>query len=307
MAKNKYVRPEYNNTNSEVQNETNVNETINEKEIEEALNQESIINESTLDAIAEQEEIVDTETTEDTEKSDEQEDTEDAIAEQEEVQQEDKVEDEIKDSTSNDTDVQKEDEVDTQSTEDKVGTQPTEVEKQPSTEDTTPTVSNISEILGSKVSIKEKIVAISKSDNITYRSLANKLLSYNDKMFGTDAIKASSGAANNYDLYNVIKQVVSESNVEVFRNKFTIINLAFLAFKDEGFNEVKLHRFDYEWKWGKESLDTYQYLVTMITILADRSTREVEVGKGILDRALNKDVVSLSDVAIQNIIKYYKA
>ena len=126
-------------------------------------------------------------------------------------------------------------------------------------------------------------------------------------MSGTDAIKASSGAANNYDLYNVIKQVVSESNVEVFRNKFTIINLAFLAFKDEGFNEVKLHRFDYEWKWGKESLDTYQYLVTMITILADRSTREVEVGKGILDRALNKDVVSLSDVAIQNIIKYYKA
>ena len=287
MAKNKYVRPEYNNTNSEVQNETNVNETINEKEIEEALNQESIINESTLDAIAEKEEIEDTETTEDTEQSDEQ----------EEVQQEDKVEEEaeIKDEQE---DVQKEAVADTQ---------PEEVEKQPTVEDTTSTVSNISEILGSKDSIKEKIVAISKSDNITYRSLANKLLSYNDKMSGTDAIKASSGAANNYDLYNVIKQVVSESNVEVFRNKFTIINLAFLAFKDEGFNEVKLHRFDYEWKWGKESLDTYQYLVTMITILADRSTREVEVGKGILDRALNKDVVSLSDVAIQNIIKYYKA
>ena len=45
----------------------------------------------------------------------------------------------------------------------------------------------------------------------------------------------------------------------------------------------------------------------MITILADKSTREVEVGKGILDRALNKDAVSLNDVAIQNIIKYYKA
>lgn len=286
MAKNKYVRPEYNNINSEVQNETDVNETINEKEIEEALNQESIINESTLADNSTQEENVDTEFKEDKEK-----DTEDLIAEKEEVQQENEIKDEQED-------VQKEDKVDTK---------PLEEEKQPTTEETTSTVSNISEILGSKVSIKEKILAISKSDNITYRSLANKLLSYNDKMSGTDAIKASSGAANNYDLYNVIKQVVSESNVEVFRNKFTIINLAFLAFKDEGFNEVKLHRFDYEWKWGKESLDTYQHLVTMITILADRSTREVEVGKGILDRALNKDVVSLNDVAIQNIIKYYKA
>ena len=126
-------------------------------------------------------------------------------------------------------------------------------------------------------------------------------------MFGTMAVKPSSGAANNYDLYNTIKQAVSDTNPEVFRIKFNIINLAFIAFKNEAFNEFKLHRFDYEWKWGKESLTTYQYLVTAISILADKSTREQEIGKGILDRALDKDAISLNDVAIQNIVKYYKS
>ena len=170
-----------------------------------------------------------------------------------------------------------------------------------------PQETDVLKILSSKISFKEKIEAISKSDSVQYRSLANKLLSYNDKMFGTMAVKPSSGAANNYDLYNTIKQAVSDTNPEVFRIKFNIINLAFIAFKNEAFNEFKLHRFDYEWKWGKESLTTYQYLVTAISILADKSTREQEIGKGILDRALDKDAISLNDVAIQNIVKYYKS
>ena len=172
---------------------------------------------------------------------------------------------------------------------------------------TVPQETDVLKILSSKISFKEKIEAISKSDSVQYRSLANKLLSYNDKMFGTMAVKPSSGAANNYDLYNTIKQAVSDTNPEVFRVKFNIINLAFIAFKNEAFNEFKLHRFDYEWKWGKESLTTYQYLVTAISILADKSTREQEIGKGILDRALDKDAISLNDVAIQNIVKYYKS
>lgn len=172
---------------------------------------------------------------------------------------------------------------------------------------TVPQETDVLKILSSKISFKEKIEAISKSDSVQYRSLANKLLSYNDKMFGTMAVKPSSGAANNYDLYNTIKQAVSDTNPEVFRIKFNIINLAFIAFKNEAFNEFKLHRFDYEWKWGKESLTTYQYLVTAISILADKSTREQEIGKGILDRALDKDAISLNDVAIQNIVKYYKS
>lgn len=172
---------------------------------------------------------------------------------------------------------------------------------------TIPQETDVLKILSSKISFKEKIEAISKSDSVQYRSLANKLLSYNDKMFGTMAVKPSSGAANNYDLYNTIKQAVSDTNPEVFRIKFNIINLAFIAFKNEAFNEFKLHRFDYEWKWGKESLTTYQYLVTAISILADKSTREQEIGKGILDRALDKDAISLNDVAIQNIVKYYKS
>lgn len=266
-------------------------ETTSTEEIGAALDQESIVNEETLkeevEADIETQEPV---TTEQTEQSDTNETQEPTQTEQ------------------SDTNESKEP-VQVEQTDTNESKEPTQAEKVETKEPVVviPQETDVLKILSSKISFKEKIEAISKSDSVQYRSLANKLLSYNDKMFGTMAVKPSSGAANNYDLYNTIKQAVSDTNPEVFRIKFNIINLAFIAFKNEAFNEFKLHRFDYEWKWGKESLTTYQYLVTAISILADKSTREQEIGKGILDRALDKDDISLNDVAIQNIVKYYKS
>lgn len=166
----------------------------------------------------------------------------------------------------------------------------------------------VGDILKSSASIKEKLKAISELDNgLAYKSIVNKLLSYNEKMFNEQAVKPKDGAAANYDLFNLIKQVVSDSDFNSFKVKFSIINLMFLGYDKEAFSEQKLHRFDYEWKWGKESLTTYQHLITMIAMLANRSTREHHISKGILNRALNKDVISLNETAIQNIIKYYQS
>lgn len=166
----------------------------------------------------------------------------------------------------------------------------------------------VGDILKSSESIKDKLKAITELENdLTYKSLVNKLLSYNNKMFGTMAIKPKDGAAANYDLFNLIKQVVSDNDFNTFKIKFNIINLMFLGYDKEAFSEQKLHRFDYEWKWGKESLTTYQHLITMISMLANKSTREQHISKGILNRALNKDVIGLSETAIQNIIKYYQS
>lgn len=166
----------------------------------------------------------------------------------------------------------------------------------------------VGDILKSSASIKEKLKAISELDNaLAYKSIVNKLLSYNEKMFNEQAVKSKDGAAANYDLFNLIKQVVSDSDFNSFKVKFSIINLMFLGYDKEAFSEQKLHRFDYEWKWGKESLTTYQHLITMIAMLANRTTREQHISKGILNRALNKDVISLNETAIQNIIKYYQS
>lgn len=166
----------------------------------------------------------------------------------------------------------------------------------------------VGDILKSSASIKEKLKAISELDNgLAYKSIVNKLLSYNEKMFNEQAVKPKDGAAANYDLFNLIKQVVSDSDFNSFKVKFSIINLMFLGYDKEAFSEQKLHRFDYEWKWGKESLTTYQHLITMIAMLANRTTREQHISKGILNRALNKDVISLNETAIQNIIKYYQS
>lgn len=255
-------------------------ETTSTEEIGAALDQESIVNEETLkEEVKTDVEGQEPVTTEQTEQSD--------TNESQEPEQQEQTE-----------------QSDTNESQEPVQAELVE-KKEPVV--TIPQETDVLKILSSKISFKEKIEAISKSESVQYRSLANKLLSYNDKMFGTMAVKPSSGAANNYDLYNTIKQAVSDTNPEVFRIKFNIINLAFIAFKNEAFNEFKLHRFDYEWKWGKESLTTYQYLVTAISILADKSTREQEISKGILDRALDKDAISLNDVAIQNIVKYYKS
>lgn len=166
----------------------------------------------------------------------------------------------------------------------------------------------VGDILKSSESIKDKLKAITELKNdVVYKSLVNKLLSYNNKMFGTMAVKPKDGAAANYDLFNLIKQVVSDSDFDTFKIKFNIINLMFLGYDKEAFSEQKLHRFDYEWKWGKESLTTYQHLITMIAMLANKSTREQHISKGILNRALNKDVIGLNETAIQNIIKYYQS
>ena len=166
----------------------------------------------------------------------------------------------------------------------------------------------VGDILKSSASIKEKLKAISELDSaLAYKSIVNKLLSYNEKMFNEQAVKSKDGAAANYDLFNLIKQVVSDSDFNSFKVKFSIINLMFLGYDKEAFSEQKLHRFDYEWKWGKESLTTYQHLITMIAMLANRTTREQHISKGILNRALNKDVISLNETAIQNIIKYYQS
>lgn len=175
-------------------------------------------------------------------------------------------------------------------------------------EDKVDTKGVVGDILKSSLSIKEKLKAISEVENaLAYKSIVNKLLSYNEKMFNEQAVKPKDGAAANYDLFNLIKQVVSDADFNSFKVKFSIINLMFLGYDKEAFSEQKLHRFDYEWKWGKESLTTYQHLITMIAMLANRSTRDRHISKGILTRALNKDVISLNETAIQNIIKFYQS
>ncbi len=158
------------------------------------------------------------------------------------------------------------------------------------------------------IKIVDKLETIRTQGTVPYKMLMTKLFGYNDLMSpNAPSLEPVKGAGRNFDLYTVLKSVVSEEDYTVFKVKFDLVNMVFKTLKGEAYNEYMLHRHDQQWKWGKETLTTYQHLVTIISSLCDMSTRAHSLKHLSLDKALDKNVIVLSDKAIDNITKYYKS
>ena len=136
----------------------------------------------------------------------------------------------------------------------------------------------VQEILTNRTTtLKDKLYAISKLST-QCGELAKKLIDYEEKM-GNNVkdIDVKIGASNNVSLYNTINKVIHTAGGLEFNQKFQIVNIAFLVFKDSAYSIFKLNRFDFQWQYGQTNLQTYRNLVMLITELADISTRQERV------------------------------
>ena len=136
----------------------------------------------------------------------------------------------------------------------------------------------VTDILNDKTTtLKDKLYAVSKLDS-QCGALAKKLIEYEEKM-GTNAgdIDVRVGASNNVSLYNTINRVINTVGGLEFNQKFQIVNIAFLVFKDSAYSVFKLNRFDYQWTYGQDNLQTFRNLIMLISELADITTRQEKV------------------------------
>ena len=154
-------------------------------------------------------------------------------------------------------------------------------------------------------SILDKLVVISNKAIPELRTVASKLLDY-EKEFGTDAVSKGGDYAisKSYDLSLILVSAANSTDASKFKVKFDIINAAFLIFAKSSMSELKLHSYDYLWKHGDKQLTTYQNLVTMITMLASKATRDDNKGKISINSVVKG--TTLTDDAKSNLSNYYE-
>lgn len=159
----------------------------------------------------------------------------------------------------------------------------------------------------SKLDNKAKFEAICNS-NTKYSLLALNLKSYQDKMGKSSPVPTGlDGAANNYNLYNVLISIANTPIYTDFKLKFDIANLCFLAYSDDAYSEFKLFRYSLEWKYGKDKYLTYRSLAILICMLCNKATRAEALKKIVLSKALTLDGTKFTETAIQNVKRYYES
>lgn len=159
----------------------------------------------------------------------------------------------------------------------------------------------------SKLDNKAKFEAICTSGT-KYSLLALNLKSYQDKMGKSSPVPTGlDGAANNYNLYNILISIANTPIYTDFKLKFDIVNLCFLAYSDDAYSEFKLFRYSLEWKYGKDKYLTYRSLAILICMLCNKSTRAEALKKIVISKALTLDGTKFTETAIQNVKRYYES
>jgi len=165
--------------------------------------------------------------------------------------------------------------------------------------------SDIAQLLkDGSTSVEGKLNLIMDKGVPVFKNLVAKLVAYNEKM-KTGIIDEKSGAAKQYDLFHTIKSVVETDEYDLFKTKFDILNLMFMVKKDEAFNKYAIFRFDTKWTWSKKDLAALQNLSIVISELANLATRKANLKKIDISKALDRNVINLSQKGIDNIQKYY--
>lgn len=157
--------------------------------------------------------------------------------------------------------------------------------------------------------VAEKLRAF-KNDIGKFGKYVANLTKYNEVMSPNleETISDEKGAARNYSLYIQIKDTCSKEDYKEFKTEFDIINMVYLNYANDSFDEFALFRFDQAWtaKWGEVSLTTFQNLNTIICTLCDIKTRASNLSGISLDKSLDPNELELDEIAISNIKKYYE-
>lgn len=164
-------------------------------------------------------------------------------------------------------------------------------------------------LTNANTTVAEKLDAF-KNDTGKFGTFVNNLVSYNSSMSpnADEPLSEEKGAAKNYNLYIQIKDCISKTDYKEFKTEFDIINMVYLNYGKDAFDEFALFRYDQAWasKWGNTSLTTFQNLNTVICSLCDIKTRAANLASISLDKSLDTTLLELDEVAVNNIKKYYE-
>lgn len=120
-------------------------------------------------------------------------------------------------------------------------------------------------------------------------------------------VDAKIGAARTNRLYKTILSVIREKDANVFKVKFDLINLFFLIYgkTTDAYNVLMLNRFTVEQRnvLSSKEINTFHTITTIIALLADASTRNVEK-KNVAGFAANELNV-LTEAEVSRIKDYY--
>lgn len=161
----------------------------------------------------------------------------------------------------------------------------------------------------SNTTVEEKLNSFTH-DKSEFGLFVNSLIAYNTAMNPNDednVITDEKGAARNYNLYIQMKDAIETEDYLVFKSKFDMINMVYVAYAKEAFEEFTLFKYDQAWasKWGELSLTTFQNLNTVICTLCNIKTRAASIDSISLDKSLDLTKIELSEIGVNNIKKYY--
>ena len=166
------------------------------------------------------------------------------------------------------------------------------------------TIEGIRVLIRSEGELKDKLTKIINDGMPSVRFHVAKLVKYADAMsVDKPDMLDQLIANNNYDLYNTIIQMIEVKDKALFK---LLMDITTLVIKDncgdgEAFNLYMLHRGDMKWKWGQNTLETYQGLMHVFCTLADLSTRQEKL-KTI---HITHEKFSVSETALNNVKQYY--
>lgn len=159
-----------------------------------------------------------------------------------------------------------------------------------------------------EISVKDSLEMIANSDLTVMRMLVVRLLDYNAKMGPNAPIPTDKeGAKNNFDLYTALKNILKTEDDQAHLLGMDIINIFFKEYSNEAFNEISLARFDNAWTKSPTALKSYQYLVTVIAVLADKGTRKDLISTMDINKFRNDKVMDFSAKEVDRLVNYYHA
>jgi len=175
--------------------------------------------------------------------------------------------------------------------------------------DTVETLDEVSQYLTKpNVSIKEKLEYLTLNAGSSVKGTLTALSDFaND--FGVDGPEqeALRVASAHYTIYNTLLEVIRSEDNALFKVKLDLVCLYFMTYGTaaDAFAPTRMMRYDYEWKWGDNALETYHALVMVFASLSDRSKRAAELERIDLNSALIRDKLELTQDEIDRLIRYF--
>ncbi len=129
-------------------------------------------------------------------------------------------------------------------------------------------------ILNEERIVIDLIKQATEGDNNSLKNLAKIIVDYNNDMklakFDNQTV------SRQYSFYYTLKGILNKTDDDLVKH-LNLICYGFETFKNEGFKQIKLFRFDEEWKWGIDSLDTCNLLMMVLSTLANVETRKEQL------------------------------